>query len=128
MKKLISQIALSSLIILISPTIVLAEIDIGKNFIFGDKGVSEVFGSLSVLVNILIKNVFVLTGLIFLILLIISGFGVIVSAGGGDPEGAKKAKAAATSAALGLALVFCAYWLIQIVEFITGIKIFSSAI
>lgn len=103
-------------------------INIGSSYLFKQTGVASIFTSLSVLLNIFVKNVFVIAGIIFLILLIISGIGVIVSAGGGNPEGAKKAKAAATSAAIGLALVFCSYWIIQIVQYITGINIFNPGI
>lgn len=100
-------------------------VEIGKKFLFGDKGVEEVFNSFSSLFNVLLRNAFTLAGVIFLILLIFAGIGVIVSAGQGDPEGAKKAKSAATAAAIGLFLIFGAYWIIQIVQFITGIKILN---
>jgi len=105
-----------------------APVDIGEQFLFkGDVGIAHVFNSVSSLVNVLIPNIFVVTGLLFLVLLIFAGFGIIVSAGSGDTEGSKKAKSAATAAAIGLALVFCSYWLIQIVEFVTGFKIFSPS-
>jgi len=100
-------------------------VNIGKAFLFGTLGVSDVFTSLSTVINILLPNIFILTGQIFLILLIFAGVSVILSAGSGNPEGAKKAKATATSAALGLFLVIAAYWLIQIIEFVTGIQIFN---
>lgn len=103
------------------------EVPIGDKFFFGNKGIDQIFGSTSSLINVLIPNIFLITGLIFLIILIISGFSVIVSAGSSNPEGAKKAKASATSAAVGLALVFAAYWLIQIIEYLTGINIFNPS-
>lgn len=99
--------------------------NIGDLFKFGDKGIKDLFPDTASVVNILLPNIFMITGLIFLILLIFAGFGVIVSSGSGNPEGAKKAKATATSAAIGLVLVFGAYWIIQIIEYLTGIKIFN---
>lgn len=111
---------------LLLPKNAFAQIDIGTAFRFGDKPVNEVFNSLSALVNAILPNIFVIAGVIFLVLLIFAGVGVILSSGSGNPEGAKKAKAAATSAATGLFLIFAAYWIMEILQFITGIKFFNS--
>jgi len=111
---------------LLLPKNVFAEVDIGKTYLFGNKPVNEIFNSLSSFLNMLLPNIFIIAGIIFLILLIFAGFGVIVSAGSGNPDGAKKAKDAATQAATGLFLIFGAYWIIQIIQFITGVKIFNS--
>lgn len=109
----------------LSSNVYSAEVDIGFAYLFGKVGIAMVYPTLAVLINLLIRNLFVITGLILLVVLIFAGIGVILNAGSGNPEAAKKNKMAATSAAIGLLLVFVAYWLIQIIEFVTGIKIFN---
>ena len=47
---------------------------------------------------------------------------MIASAGSSNPEGAEKAKKAATSALVGFVVIFVAYWIIRVIEEITGIK------
>jgi hypothetical protein len=83
--------------------------------------------SISTLVNILLKNALTIAGVICLILLILGGFSFIVSAGG-DAKAKEKGKNTITSALTGLVLIIAAYWIIQIIEIITGIKIFDSGL
>lgn len=83
------------------------------------------FGSI---INAILPNVFILAGVILLLLLIFGGFLVIVNAGGGNPQATEKGKQAVTYALLGFILIFAAYWIIQIIEYVTGIKIFEPEI
>ncbi len=78
--------------------------------------------SISTLVNILLKNALTIAGVICLVLLILGGFSFIVSAGG-DAKAKEKGKNTITSALTGLILIIAAYWIIQIIEIITGIDI-----
>jgi len=63
-----------------------------------------------------------------LFLLIFGGISVILSAGSGSAEGAAKGKQAITAAVIGFVIIFAAYWIILIVERITGLKILNSGI
>lgn len=83
--------------------------------------------SISTLVNILLKNSLAIAGVICLVLLILGGFSFIVSAGG-DAKAKEKGKNTITSALTGLVLIIAAYWIIQIIEIITGIKILNSGL
>lgn len=60
-----------------------------------------------------------------LFLLVLGGIGVIAGAGGDNPERAAKGKQAVTSAIIGFIIIIVAYWIIQIIENITGITILS---
>jgi len=60
---------------------------------------------------------------IILILFVLGGIGVIAGAGGDNPERAQKGKQTITAAAIGFVIVFAAYWIVQLIEFITGISI-----
>lgn len=65
--------------------------------------------------------IYIVAGLSFFILLIFGAFAIITSAG--DTKKAEGGKAAATNALLGFLLIFASYWIIQIVELITGLTI-----
>ena len=83
------------------------------------------FPTLGSLVNVIVKNVFVVTGVLLFVLLIFGGLQFIVSAGGGDQEGIGKGKNVIGAALIGFALIFAAYWIVEIIGYITGIKIFN---
>ena len=74
-------------------------------------------------VTVIVKNAFVLAGIISFILLIFGGFNVIVAAG--DAKKAQQGKTAITGAITGLLLVLGSFWIIQIIEVITGKQILS---
>lgn len=74
-------------------------------------------------VTAIVKNAFVLAGIISFILLIFGGFNVIVAAG--DAKKAQQGKTAITGAITGLLLVLGSFWIIQIIEVITGKQILS---
>ena len=101
----------------------LAQVDIGKEF-FGSKqnSLSELSG-VGGLVSIVIQAAFAIAGIIFLFLLIGGGISIIAGAGNDNPEQAAKGKKAITSAIVGFLVVFAAYWIVQLIEELTGIII-----
>lgn len=84
------------------------------------------FENLGDLISVLIPNVLVLAGVILLFLLIFGGFSFIINAGKGDSQGAGKGKQMVTWTIIGFILIFAAYWIIQIIEYITGIPILGE--
>lgn len=89
---------------------------------------AKTFPTLGDLVNVLTKNVFVLAGVLVFVFLIAAGLKYIMSAGSGDEKEISQSKTAMTAALIGFLLIFTAYWLIQIIEYITGIAIFKPNI
>ncbi len=81
------------------------------------------FGSIGEIITNLLRNVYVIAGILLFILLIVGGFSFIMGAGEENPEKAKKGKQAITVALIGFVVIFCAYWIIRIVEILTGIEI-----
>lgn len=75
------------------------------------------------LVSIILSNALVIAGIILIFLLVFGGISIIAAAGRDNPEGAAKGKQAVTAALVGFIIIFAAYWIIQIVEIITGVKI-----
>ena len=105
-----------------------AQIKIGEQFKFSDQGISGVFPNLGKLVSIIISNLYVLAGILLLLLLIFGGFGMIMGAGGGNPEQTAKGGKAVGAALGGFLIIFLSYWIIRIIEVITGLSIFSPGI
>ncbi len=77
------------------------------------------------IISTLLQNIYVLAGIILFILLIVGGLGFIIGAGGDNPEQAKRGKQAITAALIGFAIIFCSYWIIKIIEIVTGLSIFN---
>jgi hypothetical protein len=70
-------------------------------------------------------NAVALAGLILLFLFVFGGISLIIGAGQSNPETAAKGKTAITSALIGFLIIFAAYWIIQIVQAVTGLNILS---
>ena len=88
--------------------------------IAGAEGFKEGIGGI---ISTLLQNVYILAGILLFILLIVGGLSFIMGAGGDNPETAKKGKQAITAALIGFAVIFCSYWIIKIIEIITGMNI-----
>lgn len=80
------------------------------------------------LVSVVVSNAVVFAGIIMFVLILIGGVGVMVSAGKNDPQGAAKSKTLLTSAVVGFIIVFASYWIIKIIEIITGVPILNSTL
>jgi len=90
------------------------------------KNIGEVYKSdtgVSTLVTIIIRNGLTIAGIILLVLLVAGGFMMIASAGSGDQKKAASAKTMITDAVIGFLVIFLSYFIIQIVEVITGLTI-----
>lgn len=74
------------------------------------------------IINALVPYIFALAGLALLLILIWGGFEFMTSAG--DPKKMEAAKGKLTNAVIGFIIIFIAFWLVQILEVIFGLKIF----
>ncbi len=61
-----------------------------------------------------------MAGIIVLFLFIYGGFKIITSAGSNDPKSVGQGKQAVTYAVIGFIIVFTAYWVIRLIEYIAG--------
>ncbi len=102
----------------------IAQIDIGEKF-FGSGSTTKLkeITGIGSLVTTVIQIAFALAGIIFIVLLIAGGIGMIAGAGQDNPEQAAKGKQAVTSALIGFIVVFATYWIVQLIEELTGIII-----
>ncbi len=88
---------------------------------FGSPFTAEAGGkNLGDLVSLGLQISFVLAGLLVLFFIVFAGFQIVAGAGQNNPEAAKKGKEAATAAVLGFVIIFVAYWIIRIIEVISG--------
>jgi len=100
-----------------------AQVDIKTNY-----SLAGVFPDLGKLVGVILFNAYVLAGIIFFLLLLFGGFGVIMGAGGSNPEQTAKGGKTVAAALGGFLIIFLSYWIIRIIEVITGIDIFQSGV
>ena len=80
------------------------------------------------LVSIILFNALAISGVIMLFLMIGGGISIIAGAGQGNPESAARGRQAVTAAVIGFIIIFAAYWIIQIVETVTGLNILNPGL
>ena len=78
------------------------------------------FGStpLGTILASLMPYVFAIAGLLLLVMIVSSGYGLLTSAG--NPEAAGKARSRLTAALVGFLIVVSAFWIFQLVETFIG--------
>ena len=86
-------------------------------------GRARQFSTPGALITIILKNVFILAGVLLLVIIILGGVSYISGAGNNDPKKAAAAKQTITNAIIGFLIIFTSYWIIKIIETITGLKI-----
>ena len=109
----------------------LAEVDIGRDFKINPTqgiGDSSQFQSIGGLISTILPNIYMVAGLILLFFLIFGGVMVILGAGKGEGQQVEQGKKIVTRTIIGFLIIFLSYWIIQIVEIVTGVKIFSPSL
>lgn len=103
--------------------------NIGQEFkIFENKGIAAKteYQTIGSLISTILPNVFVAAGLILFVILIFGAISFITASD--SPE--KKGKAAKTigTTIVGFVIIFVSFWLIKLIEALTGINIFQPNI
>lgn len=80
------------------------------------------FTSLGSVLSVIVPNAFMLAGVIAFLLLVFAGFGMIQAAGSGDTKQMESGKKAITGAVVGLIVIIGSFWIIQVLEVLTGMK------
>jgi hypothetical protein len=81
----------------------------------------EAGGQVGNLVSVGLGIAFVVAGIILLVSFIIAGISLISGAGNSNPEKLEKGKQAITSTVIGFVVVFTAYWIVKLIQQVTGI-------
>ena len=91
-------------------------------------GSKTVFQTLNSFVSAVLPNIYIIAGIILFIYLLIGGIGFIKSAGQENTEGLKKAQQTITTALVGFLIIFASYWIIQLIEIVTGLNILKTTL
>lgn len=105
-------------------------VNIGQEFwikVGSGIGSNAGYSSIGQLIGAILPNIYIVAGIILLIFLIAGGFSIISASGKGLTEGVEKGTKVITGALIGFLILFASYWIIQIVEKVTGLKIFESS-
>ena len=89
---------------------------------------AQTFTTYSDIVTVVVKNAYVLAGIISFILLIVGGLGVIMGAGSGDTKQMEQSKKAVTAAVIGLIVVVMSVLIVQLIATVTGSEQLKSMI
>lgn len=106
-----------------------AQVDIGDAFKIGNEGIGQPgsgYGSIGEFISTILPNVYVIAGLFLFILFIAGGF--VIMSSGDNPEKKAKGSKALTAAVIGFTIIFTSYWIIQIIEYITGVAILQPGV
>jgi len=89
---------------------------------------AKTFPDFGTLVAVIVKNALMLAGVACFILLVLGGVGLITGAGGGDTKKLEKGKQTITGAVMGLVIIIASLWIVQIIEYLTGISLLSPVL
>ncbi|NCN51071.1 MAG: hypothetical protein GW762_04705 [Candidatus Pacebacteria bacterium] len=78
--------------------------------------VKEIYNNPAFLVNLLVRNLFIVAGVYFAFTLFMAGYKFITK----GKEGIQEAQSLAINGLIGIIVMFSAYWIVQIVALITG--------
>jgi hypothetical protein len=97
------------------------DVDLGEKFTLGIGGnpVKDTYGTPADLVNPLVKNVMIAGGIILFFMFILAGFKFLQDTTKGKEEAVKILK----TALIGFIVMFSAFWIVQIIQLITGADI-----
>lgn len=101
----------------------LAQINIGDTFFGQGNKFPTTMEEIGPLISRFINIAFIAAGIILLFFFIVGGISLISGAGSDNPEQLEKGKKAITSALIGFVVVFAAYWIVQLIQVITGVSI-----
>lgn len=96
-------------------------IDLGTTF-FGSNPISAYKDQpITDLISAILPNVYVFAGIILFIYLVFGGFLIITS--GSNTHNLEEGQGIILNAIIGFILIFASYWIIQIIEILTGLTI-----
>jgi hypothetical protein len=84
------------------------------------------YSEFGALFNNVLPNVYIAAGLIIFFMILIGGFTIITNAGSKDKV--QDGQKIITSAIIGLVVLFASYWIIQIIQVLTGVQILNSGL
>lgn len=99
----------------------MAGFNLGDKLLFQGDAAGSTYTNAGDLINTILPNVYVAAGVIIFFMFILGGFSVI--SGASDSHKMEEGKKTITFAIIGLLVVFGSYWIIQIIQIVTGLEI-----
>jgi hypothetical protein len=98
--------------------------DLGDCLKFQGDSATNTYSGAGSLINNILPNIYIAGGVVIFFMILFGGFTIIANAGNKDKiaDGTKTI----TSAIIGLLVLFGSYWIIQIIQVITGVNILSD--
>ena len=94
--------------------------NLGDSLVIADgKKVSDVYNDPSDIVNLIVNNLMIIAGVVIFFMIMIAGFKMLSD----TEKGKEEAKEIIKACLIGLILMFCAYWFVQIVGLISGTNV-----
>lgn len=101
--------------------------DLGDKLLLQNNAkISSEYSQFSTLFNNIVPNIYIAAGIVIFFMILFGGFTIISNSGNKDKvaDGSKTI----TSAIIGLIVLFASYWIIQIVQVLTGVQITNSGL
>lgn len=84
------------------------------------------YTGVNTLLNNIVPNIYIAAGIVIFFMILFGGFSIMT--GGSDSHKIDEGKKVITSAIIGLLVLFGSYWIIQIIQVLTGIPILNSTL
>jgi hypothetical protein len=101
-------------------------LDLGKALKFQNSDAASTYGNAGSLINNILPNVYIAGGLVIFFMIVMGGFTIIANAS--DPHKIEEGGKTITSAIMGLLVLFASYWIIQLIQVVTGVRILNSTL
>ena len=98
--------------------------DLGDCLKFQGASATSTYSGAGSLINNVLPNVYIAGGIVIFFMILFGGFTIIANAG--NPDKIKDGTKTITSAIMGLLVLFGSYWIIQIIQVVTGVNILKD--
>ncbi len=105
----------------------LAQVEIGSDLNWGSGTIESKFPNISTIINMLLQNIFIFAGIVFVGMIMYGGFRMMYNAGS-DPKLSTQARDILTNGIIGLGIIFTTFLIIQAIQIITGVNILNPSI
>lgn len=95
-----------------------------REWLWGDNPAKNIADAPALWISNFLPAIYMIASLILLVYIVMAGFVRIATAGSAEQK--DQGKQAITNALLGYLLIFASYWIIQLVQFLTGIPILKG--
>lgn len=97
--------------------------NLGECLKFQGSSASTEYTGVGSLINNILPNVYIAGGLVIFFMIVLGGFTIIANAG--DPHKIQEGGKTITSAIIGLVVLFASYWIIQLIQVVSGVSILN---